>query len=90
MPKTPPRKTDGELKAEWTARFTPLIGRTITRIRYLSDAEVTERGWMSAPIVIELDDGTAFHPASDDEGNDAGALHFLAAAEGVPDIAPVI
>jgi hypothetical protein len=33
-------------------------------------------GWYSCPIIITLDDGTIIFPTSDDEGNDAGAIHY--------------
>lgn len=49
-------------------------------------------GWVRAPVVIELDDGTLLIPQSDDEGNDAGALGIQAGSKtrGIPRLAPVI
>lgn len=51
-----------------------LIGRKITNVRYMTSAEAEDMGWYSRPVVIELDDGMALVPQSDDEGNDGGAL----------------
>ena len=56
----------------------------------LFNKEETEAsGWYSSPIVIELSDGSALIPQSDDEGNDGGAL-WIANSKGKEDLAPVI
>ena len=34
-------------------------------------------GWRYKCIVLTLDDNTLVFPSRDDEGNDAGALHYL-------------
>lgn len=51
-----------------------LVGRKIVGTRYLTKAEKESLGWHSRPIVLILDDGTLIFPATDDEGNDGGAL----------------
>ena len=51
-----------------------LGGRKIVAVRYLTDAERDRMAWTSRALVIFLDNGTFFFPASDDEGNNAGAL----------------
>ena len=51
-----------------------LMGKVITNVRYLTDEEQEAFGWYSKSVVIELDNGTAFYPQMDDEGNNAGAL----------------
>ena len=51
-----------------------LLGRTIVGVRYLTDKEAENLGWMSAAIVLLLDDGSSILPSRDDEGNDAGTL----------------
>jgi hypothetical protein len=66
-----------------------LLGRTIVGVRYLTDAETEGLGWMSAALVILLDDGSCIFPSSDDEGNDAGAL-FGQAKDGKDLTFPVI
>ena len=59
----------------WLHDIRPVVvGRRIKSVRYLSDSERDDIGWYRASIVLELDDGTALWPSSDDEGNDAGAL----------------
>jgi len=61
----------------WTKKASDvLLGRKIVSVQYLSEQERDEIGWYSCPIIITLDDGTLIYPASDDEGNDAGAMHY--------------
>lgn len=54
-----------------------LVGRTIVEARYMTPEEASAAGWDSQPVFLTLDDGTQFWPSSDDEGNDAGALHVV-------------
>ena len=77
--------------ADWEQRFKNLIGKRIVGVRYLTKEETDESGWYSAPIVIELEDGSALIPQSDDEGNDGGALWIAnsKSPKGL-DLAPVI
>jgi hypothetical protein len=51
-----------------------LIGRKIVNVRWMSKEEAADAGWSNLAPVLELDDGTAIFPQSDDEGNDGGAL----------------
>jgi hypothetical protein len=50
-----------------------LIGKTISKIRYLTDEEMELFGWYKRPMVIVLNDDTQIVLQSDDEGNDGGA-----------------
>jgi hypothetical protein len=50
-----------------------LIGKTISKIRYLTDEEMEMFGWYKRPMVIVLNDNTQIVLQSDDEGNDGGA-----------------
>ena len=78
-------------KKEWSNRFAFLYGKKIVGVRYLTEEETEASGWYSAPIVIELSDGSALIPQSDDEGNDGGALWIAnsKSPKGL-DLAPVI
>jgi len=59
----------------WTQYGTEhLVGRTIKKVRYLTEAEVKGLGWYESSLVMELDDGTLVFPSRDDEGNGGGAL----------------
>ena len=80
---------DFKLKKDWANRFDHLIGLKIVGVRYLTTEESEASGWYSSPIVIELSDGSALIPQSDDEGNDGGAL-WIANSKGKEDLAPVI
>lgn len=60
---------------KWTEYGTKhLVGRTIKKVRYLTDAEVRDLCWCESCLVMELDDGTMVFPSRDDEGNGGGAL----------------
>ena len=73
-------------KVRWAKEANDLFaGRTIKRVRYMSDAEVEAMGWYSAAPVFVLDDGNAIWPSADDEGNNAGAMFTtIEAMEVVP------
>jgi len=61
----------------WTRKASDvLLGRKIVAVQYLTNEERDEMGWYSCPIIITLDDGTIIFPTADDEGNDAGAIHY--------------
>ena len=66
-----------------------LLNRKITNVRYLTEEEQSAFQWYSKCVVIELDDGTIVFPSRDDEGNDAGALHY-SKGQGHMDVLPVI
>ena len=76
-------------KKDWANKFSHLIGLKNVGVRYLTTEESEASGWYSSPIVIELSDGSALIPQSDDEGNDGGAL-WIANSKGQEDLAPVI
>lgn len=50
------------------------VGKKIANVRYLTQSEADQLGWDSRAIVFILEDGTAFFPSRDNEGNDAGAI----------------
>ena len=75
LPGEPNRNAKAKTQDRWLQDIRPmLVGRTIASVRYMSDEERDLFGWTRSPIVLELDDGLALWPSSDDEGNDAGAL----------------
>ena len=51
-----------------------LKGRTIIQLRYMTDKEADGIGWVSRPLVLQLDNGSIIFPSQDDEGNDGGTL----------------
>lgn len=53
-----------------------LLNRRIVSVRYMLDQELDLTGFQSKCVVIGLDDGTLLYPSMDDEGNDAGAIHY--------------
>ena len=58
--------------AQWTEEARKLLkGRTIKDAGYVEDA-----GWGFA-LRLVLDDEVEVYVSSDDEGNEAGALHFF-------------
>lgn len=54
-----------------------LLNKKIVQVRYMTDAEQQAFGWYHKAVVLQLDDNTLVFPSRDDEGNDAGALHYL-------------
>ena len=78
-------------KKEWSNRFAFLYGKKIVGVRYLTQEETEASGWYSSPIIIELSDGSALIPQSDDEGNDGGALWIANSKQSSnSDLIPVI
>lgn len=64
-----------DLETQWTNDITALlVGKKITKVRYMTENERDDHGWYGRPLLIYLDDGTVIYPSKDDEGNDAGAL----------------
>ena len=64
-----------DLENKWTTDIAALlVGKKITKVRYMSETERDQIGWDARPIVIILDDGTALYPSQDDEGNNAGSI----------------
>ena len=59
----------------WTGAATKvLVGRKVVAVRYMTTEEAEAHGWVSRPLVIQLDNGLIVYPSRDDEGNDGGAL----------------
>jgi hypothetical protein len=58
-----------------------MVGKVVSGVRWLNPAEVDEEGWGRSTLAIVFTDGTIVYAASDDEGNDAGAL-FARGADG--------
>ena len=69
------------LSAQWAEKLKPLVGRTITGVRYLDAGETGLLGIAHQPVCLQLDDGALFWPMADAEGNDAGALFIQAGAK---------
>ena len=54
-----------------------LVGRTITKVAYLTRKEAEEDfAWDKRPITFTLDNGLIVIAQMDDEGNDGGVLHI--------------
>ena len=64
-------------KDKWLAKAANVLcGRKIVAVRYMRDSEADDLGWHCKSLVLTLDDGTIIFPSADDEGNDAGAIHY--------------
>jgi hypothetical protein len=59
-----------------------LLNKRIVQVRYMTEQEQQAFGWYHKAVVIQLEDGTLVFPSKDDEGNDAGALHYIKDGEG--------
>ena len=65
----------GTITENWENRIgKKLVGKTIAAVRYLTEEEAEELGWVRRGLVIIFDDTSYVYPSMDDEGNDAGAL----------------
>ena len=51
-----------------------LVGKTITKVEYMTRVEMEDSGWYKRPIAIQLDNKYWLVPMMDDEGNDGGAI----------------
>lgn len=68
--------------AYWTKEANRILAnKKIVQVRYMTDQEQEVFGWNHKAIILQLDDGTLVFPSRDDEGNDAGALHFIKDSE---------
>ena len=55
-----------------------LIGRKITGIKYLDEAQARDNYLCHRPLILVLDDGSELDVQSDDEGNGGGTLvHYF-------------
>jgi len=67
-----------EIEKRWVDEANKqLKGKTIKRVRYMSQKEVAHNMWYKRGVVIEFTDGTITYPVADDEGNDTGVLFGL-------------
>ena len=69
------KMSSAELREYWGNKSSNfLVGKTIRRVRYLTESEKEDLGWYRSPLVIEFEDGHWLVPMADDEGNDGGSL----------------
>ena len=67
-----------DIKTRWQKKAEKvLLGRKIVAVDFLNSKETEELGWFNSCVLITLDDGTVIYPSRDDEGNDAGAIHYV-------------
>lgn len=83
-------KNEKEILEIWESKAkSVLLGRKIIGVSYMNNDEQEATGFFHKALVIQLDNGTLLYPSADDEGNDAGAIHYQ--KEGDDDyILPVI
>ena len=63
------------VEKNWTRDIArALLGKTITKVEYMTEDEAKYNGWERRPIILRLNDGTFLFPSMDDEGNDGGAI----------------
>jgi len=64
-----------EVEKYWTDLISKhLVGKTITKVEYIEEAETIDMMWEKRPISILLDNEHWITPMMDDEGNDGGAM----------------
>ena len=64
-----------EIEDYWTNEASYLLlGKKITRVRYVSHREAEDMEWTSRPVAFMLETGVWVFASMDDEGNDGGAL----------------
>lgn len=51
-----------------------MIGRKITKVRWMTKEELDDHAWEGRAVILELDNGDEIHASSDDEGNSPGTL----------------
>ena len=70
------KMSDKELTQYWNDRISKiLVGKKIIKVEYMTKEDAEDMGIDFRPIQIQLDNGVWLTPMSDDEGNDAGAIH---------------
>ena len=70
------KMSDKELTQYWNDRISKiLVGRKIVKVEYMTLEDAEDQDWYSRPVQIQLDNGVWLTPASDDEGNNGGAIH---------------
>jgi len=66
---------DLEIEDYWAKEASSLLlGKKITRVRYVSPKEADDMGWNCRPVAFMLETGIWVFASMDDEGNDGGAL----------------
>jgi len=66
-----------EMIAKWNQTAKSLmLDRKIIDVEYASNQEMQDLTIQGRPLIFTLDNGTSVIVMSDDEGNDAGALHM--------------
>ena len=69
------KTTKQTVEQKWTEKVKDtLVGRTITRVEYMTEIERDDSLWHNRPIAIQLDNQYWIIPMMDDEGNDGGAM----------------
>lgn len=72
-----PKKANDPILNEWIKKAQEvLLGRKIVEVRYMEDEEMETLGFYKRTLVLHLDDNTLIYPSMDDEGNDAGVIHY--------------
>ena len=68
-------ESEQKLEQKWVKNISKkLVGKTISKVRYMSEDEQEHYGWSHRPVILILNDGYVLFPSSDDEGNEGGAL----------------
>ncbi len=63
------------VREHWTKKVSKeLLGKTITKVEYLTYKETEDNLWYKTPIAIQLDNKIWLVPIADDEGNDGGSI----------------
>jgi hypothetical protein len=63
------------VREHWTKKVRKeLLGKTITKVEYLTYKETEDNLWYKTPIAIQLDNKIWLVPIADDEGNDGGSI----------------
>jgi hypothetical protein len=68
-------KEAGSIENYWTNLISDkLVGKTITKVQYISKEETENMMWYKSPIAIQLNNRDWIYPMSDDEANDGGSM----------------
>lgn len=64
-----------ELEKQWVDEANnQLKGKTIKKVRYLTEDEMNSNMWYKRGVVIIFTDGSMVYPVADDEGNESGVM----------------
>lgn len=67
---------NNQIEDSCTKLAEPLVGKTIKKVRYMTEQEAQVMCWSKRPLVIHFTDGSFLIPQADDEANDGGALWY--------------